>query len=92
VSVCVVCGQSCIPMADYDTPVCAPCDAGRPMQLVIERRFVAAPRRRRELPAWAEALPPSYRTGPGDPADIAELMAAFDGGSRSGRPRRGTAA
>ena len=25
-SVCVVCGQRCVPMADYDTPVCAACD------------------------------------------------------------------
>ena len=83
-SVCVVCGLPCIPMADYTAPICVRCDAHRP-------RFIPRPWRR-ELPAWAEALPHSYRSGPGNPADIAELMAAFDGGSRSSRPRRGTAA
>lgn len=26
---CTVCGQPCIPMADYDYPVCHRCDASR---------------------------------------------------------------
>lgn len=76
---CVVCFRLCTPMADYDVPVCHRCDAASE-----DRRwaFLTTPRGR-GLPQWAADLPPSYRTGPGDPDDIAELIAAFD--SRPGR-------
>ena len=63
---CVICRRSCIPMADYDIPVCPYCDAGN-----------AAPRTGKTLPEWAARLPLSYAAGPGDPTAIAELMAAF---------------
>lgn len=26
---CVICGRRCVPMADYDAPVCARCDAAQ---------------------------------------------------------------
>ena len=66
---CGLCLRWCIPMADYDDPVCLRCDAGS-----LKR-----------LPEWAARLPLSFRTGPGRPEDIAELVAAFD--SKSGRRR-----
>ena len=68
-SLCALCGIGCIPMADYHIPVCYRCDAAFEDRLLAE----LAPK----LPAWAAQLPLSYRTGPGHPDDVADLMAAF---------------
>ena len=68
-SLCALCGIGCIPMADYQVPVCYRCDAA------FEDRLLAA--LAPKLPPWAARLPLSYRTGAADPADLAALMAAF---------------
>ena len=72
---CHLCGHDCIPMADYDIPICARCDADTEDGLtppILRKR-----RPRRGIAAWAAELPLSYRTGPAHPDDLADLMAAF---------------
>jgi hypothetical protein len=54
VSVCVVCGQLCVPMADYDQPVCIRCDSVREVAQEVHRRnpqAVDAPIENPRIPA-----------------------------------------
>jgi len=79
---CVLCRRPCVPMADYDVPVCLHCDDLSDATIRDMLAGRETPRRGRGertarfgLPAWAAKLPPSSSNGPGDPADIAELVA-----------------
>ena len=76
---CRLCRRPCIPMADYDEPVCYQCDAD-----CEDRRMRRFTRPHKTLPEWAAKLPLSFRSGPGRPEDIAELLAVF-GSSKPGR-------
>lgn len=84
---CIICLTGCIPMADYEHPVCIRCDARNDAAWVA--LLANPPRRGRHsrsqkwtLPDWAARLPTSHHTGPGDPADIAALLAEMDRGPR----------
>lgn len=65
---CVVCRRACIPMADYDAPVCVRCDAD--VEAILTRAA---------LPAAAAALltPPTPLNPPTPlPVALARLMTA----------------
>lgn len=85
---CILCDATCIPLADYEFAVCIACDARNDAAWVA--LLANPPRRGRhrrpqkwQLPDWAARLPASSRTGPGDPADIAQLLNDMDRGPRA---------
>lgn len=89
---CVLCGMPCIPMADYDIPVCAHCDDLHQQALArLDLLPIPAPERINVLCESTKAqarLLYRHDAKPGSPEDLAELMDAFEGRIRDSGPRR----
>ena len=86
---CALCGQRCIPLADYDAPICVACDnlheAATTRLLITELANARShgARRPRVTPAWVHNAPLSDRAGPADPADLAALIEAISPSRRA---------
>lgn len=92
---CVLCGARCVPMADYDAPVCHECDDRHEAALA---RLDTMPPPARHIP-WVDSL--AWGAGavahakqlvradapPARPEDLAALMEAFSGEADARRAR-----